>query len=431
MLYRYLSLMIRLFEQGLTARWTWMRASISVILASSIALPVCAVDWNVYGAATLDTEYSDNKRLTIEDPDEGFQTTADIDLNAARVGRKDEVLLHADFQAIRYNGIEFLNDENNVAIRASGSHKPNRTVVLGWYGEFARDTTSNRQPRVGAQIDENSEFDVDTGLTREQFRTKDYAFGPNVRWQVSKNLNIVASYNFREVDFPQRATDEFSFFDFRQHSGSIRADYNLDERQSLSLTGSVGNFESTQRFLDDGLNLVEGDVDTDSLGASLGYRLDLSKTVYFGLNAGFENIETSTDFPALNTDETEFVYRIFAVSRGETNRLLVSYGRSVAPSGVGRLLQSDLARAVYSYRIDPRQSFRLRASYLSNKPIGVVATRLDREFWAIEPSYSYALNRRVRLGIAYEFRSRELRVEGSEADNHSISANIRYQFGRE
>ena len=193
----------------------------------------------------------------------------------------------------------------------------------------------------------------------------------------------------------------------------------------------MGNFESTQRFVDDGLNIVDGDVDTDTLGASLGYRFDLSKTVYFGLNAGFQNVETSTDFPAFNTDETEFVYRIFAVSRGETNRLLVSYGRSVAPSGVGRLLQSDLARAIYSYRIDLRQSFRLRASYLSNKPIGMVATRLDREFWAIEPSYSYALNRRLRLGIAYEFRSRELRVEGSEADNHSISANVRYQFGRE
>ena len=423
--------MIRFFEQRLSARWSWICAGILVISASSLALPVYAVDWNVYGDVTLDTEYSDNKRLTIDDPDQGFQTTADIDLNAARVGRKDEVKFHADFQALRYNGIEFLNDENNLAFRVSGNHKPNRTVVLGWYGEFARDTTSNRQPRADTQIDENSGFDIDTGLTREQFRTKEYSFGPRVRWQASRNLNIVASYDFRDVDFPQRATDEFSFFDFRQSSGSIRADYTLDERQSLSLTGSVGNFESTQRFVDDGLNLVDGDVDTDTLGASLGYRFDLSKTVYFGLNAGFQNVETSTDFPAFNTDETEFVYRIFAVSRGETNRLLVSYGRSVAPSGVGRLLQSDLARAIYSYRIDPRQSLRLRASYLSNKPIGMVATRLDREFWAIEPSYSYALNRRLRLGIAYEFRSRELRVEGSEADNHSISANVRYQFGRE
>ena len=423
--------MIRFFEQRLSARWSWKCAGILVISASSLALPVYAVDWNVYGDVTLDTEYSDNKRLTIDDPDQGFQTTADIDLNAARVGRKDEVKFHADFQALRYNGIEFLNDENNLAFRVSGNHKPNRTVVLGWYGEFARDTTSNRQPRADTQIDENSGFDIDTGLTREQFRTKEYSFGPRVRWQASRNLNIVASYDFRDVDFPQRATDEFSFFDFRQSSGSIRADYTLDERQSLSLTGSVGNFESTQRFVDDGLNLVDGDVDTDTLGASLGYRFDLSKTVYFGLNAGFQNVETSTDFPAFNTDETEFVYRIFAVSRGETNRLLVSYGRSVAPSGVGRLLQSDLARAIYSYRIDPRQSLRLRASYLSNKPIGMVATRLDREFWAIGPSYSYALNRRLRLGIAYEFRSRELRVEGSEADNHSISANVRYQFGRE
>ena len=423
--------MIRFFEQRLSARWSWKCVGILVISASSLALPVYAVDWNVYGDVTLDTEYSDNKRLTIDDPDQGFQTTADIDLNAARVGRKDEVKFHADFQALRYNGIEFLNDENNLAFRVSGNHKPNRTVVLGWYGEFARDTTSNRQPRADTQIDENSGFDIDTGLTREQFRTKEYSFGPRVRWQASRNLNIVASYDFRDVDFPQRATDEFSFFDFRQSSGSIRADYTLDERQSLSLTGSVGNFESTQRFVDDGLNLVDGDVDTDTLGASLGYRFDLSKTVYFGLNAGFQNVETSTDFPAFNTDETEFVYRIFAVSRGETNRLLVSYGRSVAPSGVGRLLQSDLARAIYSYRIDPRQSLRLRASYLSNKPIGMVATRLDREFWAIGPSYSYALNRRLRLGIAYEFRSRELRVEGSEADNHSISANVRYQFGRE
>ena len=423
--------MIRFFEQRLSARWSWKCVGILVISASSLALPVYAVDWNVYGDVTLDTEYSDNKRLTIDDPDQGFQTTADIDLNAARVGRKDEVKFHADFQALRYNGIEFLNDENNLAFRVSGNHKPNRTVVLGWYGEFARDTTSNRQPRADTQIDENSGFDIDTGLTREQFRTKEYSFGPRVRWQASRNLNIVASYDFRDVDFPQRATDEFSFFDFRQSSGSIRADYTLDERQSLSLTGSVGNFESTQRFVDDGLNLVDGDVDTDTLGASLGYRFDLSKTVYFGLNAGFQNVETSTDFPAFNTDETEFVYRIFAVSRGETNRLLVSYGRSVAPSGVGRLLQSDLARAIYSYRIDPRQSLRLRASYLSNKPIGMVATRLDREFWAIGPSYSYALNRRLRLGIAYEFRSRELRVEGSEADNHSISANVRYQFGRQ
>lgn len=431
MLYRYLSLMFRFSEQVLIARRLWVCAGILSIPAGLIALPASADGWNVYGNAVLDTEYSDNKRLTIDDPDEGFQTTADIDLNAAKVGRRDELRFHADYQAVRYNGIELLNDENNVSLRVSGRHNPSRTVQLGWYGQFDRDTTSNRQPRAGTQVDENSGFNVDTGLTREQFRTKGYSVGPNVRWQASRNLTFVASYNFRDVDFPERATDDFNFFDFQQHSGSIQADYALDERHSLSLTGRASSFESAQRFEDDALNLVVGDVDTDTLGAALGYRFDISKTLYFGVTAGLENVETSTDFPEFNTDETEFVYRIFAVSRGETNRLLVSYSRSVEPSGVGRLLQSDLARAVYSYRIDPRQTLSLRASFLSNKPIGMVAERLDREFLAFEPSYTYALNRKVRLGFAYSYRFRELRVEGSEADNHSISANIRYQFGRE
>jgi len=400
-------------------------------LVVALTVPTHAELWNVYGGVSLETEYSDNKILSTVDENAGFQSIADLQLVAARTGRVNRVTASADFELVRYNSIDFLNDEENLVLRAEGEHDASRTLQFGWYGQFARETTSNRQPRARTLVDENSDFNVDTGLTSEQFRPKDLSFGPNITWKLSENLSLNAAYSYREVDFPEQAAISFNFFDFDRQVAQISASYALNPRHSFSLGARGTRFESNSLFGDDALGFVIGDVETDSIAGDLGYRFDIAENIYLGAVIGFEDVDTNTGFVEFDLDTTEIVYRAYASIRGKASRLLVTAGRSISPSGVGRLLESNLARLVYSYRLSPRQTLQLRASYLSNKPLGVQRDVLDREFLAIEPSYRYNLNRQLSLGLNYRFRNRELRIEGAEADNHSVAANIRYKFGRQ
>ncbi len=408
-----------------------IRLTLGALALLGATVPAQAELWNVYGGVALDVEYSDNKQLATNMPDEGFQAIADVDINAARVTRNHQILAQAELQAVRYDGIEVLNDEENVVLRLSGEHKASRNLAFGWRGQYARDTTSNRQPRVNVQVDESSGFNVDTALTREQFRTRELLLGPNVTWQASEKLRLNAAYVYREVNFPERATTDFNFFDHEQNRVQLTADYALSSRHSVSLSATGSQFESSRRIEDGTLSFLVEDIETDTLGGSLGYRYDVSKTVYFGAQAGLQNLDTTADSGSFDSDGTEFVYRVFAVSRGEKNRLLVSFGRSVEASGVGRLLESDLARLVYRYRLGPRQTLLMRATYLSNKPIGTLDERLDRKFFTIEPGFSYAFSRKLNAGVNYRYRNRELRSEGTESDNHSISVNLEYRFGQQ
>jgi len=396
-----------------------------------IAIPAHADLWNVYGGVSLETEYSGNKRLTTTEEDAGFQSIADLEIVAARVDRTNSITASVEVEAVRYNGIDFLNDEENLVIKLAGEHDASRRVVLGWYGQFARETTSNRQPRERSQIDENSDFNVDIGLTREQFRTKDFSGGPNITWRLTENLSLNASYQYTDVSFPERATTDFSFFDFDQHVAQLRASYELNPRHSISLSARGSRTESSGFFEDDVLGLVNSDVDSDSIAGVLGYRFDLAKNAYLGVNVGFEDVDTNTGLSEFDLDTTQLVYRAFTNLQGKSSRLLFSIGRSIAPSGIGFLLRSDLARLVYSRRLSTRQSLRLRASYLSNKPIGVLRDVLDREFFVVEPTYRYDISRQLSLDLSYRFVTRELRVEGVEADNHAVSAKVRYRFGKQ
>lgn len=384
--------------------------------------------WKVHGTAKLETEFSDNKRLTSEDEDDGFQTTADLEVNAVRTSRTNKISAQAQVEAIRFSGIELQENEENVAVSLTGQHRPTRNLTLGWYGDFARDTTSNREPRAGSQVDENSNFSVDTGLTREQFRTQEFSFGPNVEWQVSENLSLSASYNYRDIQFPDDA-GAFGFFDSDRHLLQFGASYALDERHSLSVSARGSLFESFREF-NDGTQLLSANVETETIGGSIGYRFDFAENIYFGLDLGLDSVETEANGSLLGSSDTEFVYRIFGVRRGQQSNLLASFSRSIRPSGIGRLVESNLARVVFSYRPDERQTLRLRASYISNKPIGDVLVRLDREFFAIEPGYSYRINRQLSLGINYRYRFRDLRLIEEQADSHSVAANIEYRFGR-
>lgn len=380
---------------------------------------------------SLETEYSDNKRLVTNNQDAGLQSIADLEVVAARENRNNSITARIDAEAVRYSSIDILDDEDNALLNVTGRHEASRRVELGWYGQYALETTTNRDPRLRTQVDENSGFDVDTALTREQFRTREFSGGPNISLKLTENLSVDASYQYTEVDFPERAsTPAFGFFDFDQHVAQLGASYALNPRHSVSLVARGSQFDSVGLFGDEVSGFVASDVDTDTIAGVLGYRFDLAKNLYLGANVGFEDVDTSTGFGDFDLDRTELVYRLFANLQGRSSRLLVSIGRSIAPSGIGRLLRSDLLRIVYRYRLSARQSLQFRASYLSNEPLGVFLDVLDRELLSIEPTYRYDVNRQLSLSLSYRYRTRELRAEGAETDNHAVSARLRYQFGR-
>ncbi|MEO0972192.1 MAG: outer membrane beta-barrel protein [Pseudomonadota bacterium] len=234
-----------------------------------------------------------------------------------------------------------------------------------------------------------------------------------------------------DVDAPGQLSD------YRFDGADLTLQRALTPRTSIFATAAVSRFQTQERVLLTDIDVLAQETSNFSRQLQLGVTHAFSNTVSGTLRAGARLVdsESQTESIALGLPtqvvEEDSTGGVFDASvRWAPERTLVELAasRSLAPSGVGQLLEQDRVFLTVRREFRPGITGTLRLGYIERARF-ISGEPFDRQVFRIDPTLRW----RVRRHWAVAAGARYAQVEdgsGEDRDGVRLFVNVTYDFSR-
>ncbi|MEO0421331.1 MAG: hypothetical protein AAF184_03280 [Pseudomonadota bacterium] len=225
--------------------------------------------------------------------------------------------------------------------------------------------------------------------------------------------------------------------DYRFDGADITFQRALSQRTNVFATAAVSRFRADERVLLTGLSITEEETSNFSRQLQLGVTHAFSPTVSGTFRAGGRIVDSETDITDLlfetptQTLEDDSSGGVFDAELNWTpERMQVSLlaSRTIAPSGIGQLLEQDRVSLLIVRELRPGLTARLRAGYIERSRVAG-GVPFDREVVRVDPTLRWRF--REHWAVAAGARYASVRdANGDERDGVRLFVNLIYDFSR-
>jgi len=368
--------------------------------------------WQLEPEFSLGGNYNTNFRLSTTEPQEVGTGRVAGALKFSRLTESYEISGLA-----RLNFVGYVGDTSNLSNQGDQlfgfeSKKKFERSNIGLDVLWKRDTVL-RSINVVADPDNPAiepDQSVDDDIVTENIRRNLITARLPINFDLTERDQVGARLLFNAALYAENPFLD----DYRQ--GAVRLDYSrkLTEKDNLIALAQASRFDS-----DSGQT-------TDNYEIQAGYRYAFSETTTAGFTAGGRY--TVFDNPGPGEDETNtgWVARLQATKITGKARYDVRFERTLSPSGVGNLVETDQVNANMSYQLAERWSFALRTRLFQNENIENPQSGSNRRFFQILPALTYRITPDWRVEAAYRYARQKRFNEPDSADSNTVFLNFRW-----
>lgn len=377
--------------------------------------------WDTEADLELIAQRSDNSRLDFEGEEEALRTVERLNLGASRKSRNLDLKLRAAAEFVQYSETDRLDDEENQNLGARITYSPNRRTDYQLFAEHDREDYSSSQDSLVDLDPDAPDPGTDIVGSRDQFRIIRTIARPTVTFDTSSRSTISAFFEYRESEFK----DTIGLADYDSSEASVKWSYKLSESRHdhVSLQAGAVSYETSRTEFTG--------VKADGIPVSVTYERPFGRKHYMAATVGANQI--SFDNAGLE-DETELIYGLFLGNDDPDgrHRYFLTVSSKVRPDSSGRIINSQSLRGLYEYKTSRTGRLAIRTLVFSNEQVGnedaTAAEFADRDYIAIEPSYSWEIGKSTTLSASYRYRQLERAGLDSDATDHTFALTLNYRL---
>jgi len=367
-------------------------AGLACCLASPLAGAQAVLpSWDFEPGVRLGLFYEDNVRLSVRNPESSPGGIAEAYGLLSRSTEASDLSVRAGAISRYYVDVSEL-DTTDGSLEAAWAYRTERSE-FGLGASFLYDSTLTSEEET-------------TGLVQDRKRRKRFEIAPTWQYNVSERARLGANFSFVDVsyeDVPQIVLTDYQFA-----SLGLTGEYDLTERTDL-----VGRLTFEQY---DPEAQVFGR--TQSSGAEAGFNYQISERTTLTALGGVRYAETDSGIPGQEDDSsTGPIFEVELQRDYEPGSIGIVIGRSLLPSGRGRLLDTTRAVLTVSRPVTERLTGRLRVLGVRNRNEAGGATFNDRDYLLIAPGVRWQLGQSTWLDLSYRYRTQDRENVGSAESN--------------
>lgn len=382
----------------------------AIVSAVALAWVGCAErsfaqEWTLTSNLSEKAFYNDNLLLNPHNPLSTFGSETTPVLSLERKSPTSTVNLTGQFPYSAYFGHSDLNRADQL-VNLDAQKDLSERSQISFSGAFQHDTTLQ------------SEQDASDRFLAKPIRFTRFDASPTWTYLLGPIDQLTLSGSYSDVNY---ATNEK--IDYRYYGPTIAYQHNLSELSAV--TGSL----QYNRFEPD--DIV--DTRTDVYGGLVGYSYTPSERLQVSGSVGLSYNVTRSDI----RDDDSLGYRLkfdlnYLIS--EQTRLVVSLSHDSEPSGDGRQVTRNRARAAFNYRLDELTTLGLDTNYTDNEDYfglqnstNSSSQNLSRYF-SVRPSVTFQLTEDLSLVAQYQFRHKIFQSEGGSATSNAAFLLLQYDL---
>ena len=387
--------------------WQAQLAALSAAVAlASFSSPSFAQDWTLSPSISQKVFYDDNLLLNPRNQLSTFGSITTPVLSLERKSPTSTINLTGQFPYSAYFGHSNLNAaDQQVNLDIQDALSERSTVSFG--GDFQHDTTLH------------SEQDVADQFLAKEIRFTRFDASPSWTYLLGPIDQLTISGVYSNVNYATSAKTDYQYY-----GPTISYQHQLSELSAITGSLQYNRFEP-----DDPAHTR-----TDVYGGLVGYsykpseRLSVSGSVGMSYNVTNSNVSKEND---------SLGYRLkFDLNylMSDQTRLVVSLSHDSEPSGDGRQVTRNRARAAFKYRLNELTTFGLDTNYTDNEDYfglqnstNSSSQKLSRYF-SVGPSVSFQITEDLSLVAEYQYRHKIFQSAGGSATSNGAFLLLRYDL---
>ncbi len=394
-------------------------ALVSLALVSLSFLPGVALAqaWQFEPTVSLGGNYTDNYRLSINDPDKVFTTKLTGTLGLSRITDTASINGKIGVDFVKYFGdTEGLDDKHNQLLGLSAVRKWERLDTKLDFS-LRRDTLLRSvrffQPPDDVTVDPDPS--VDDNLVIENVRRNRINVRPSLGYALTEITDLRLGYIFRGTFFTEKGAAQV--VDYFTNTLTGRVNTRLTEQNQLIGLLQVSRYES------------DADRVFDNYEAQVGVSHDFDETTNLTFTLGGRR--TDLESPTEDVQDNGFVFKLSGRKLTGRTRFNGILQRNVTPSARGNLVQTDSFTLAAIHELSPLLLFTLRTRIFENESLRAERAGNNRRFFTIEPILTWALAESWDLRTSYLYRRQKRFDQPESADSNTVFINLTYRPTRE
>ena len=365
-------------------------------------------------------EQNTNRNLAINPDDEadvlGYIVTAEVLWSYVTPKTNTEVRPRVRFQ-------DYPDDKeiqrSEQFLDFSTQHRATERSTLALVGRYAREDSFNSE-LVDAgfdDLDPDDPIDGGEGTTEElasETRTR-VQLRPDFTHDISEVTGVAVGGVFQTVGFDSESRDrtEYDYLELRTL---------LTRRLSPRTQVGVGPVVSRYETRDDTRQ-------TDGYGLELGLdhrwsEVSRLRGKLFVLRSEFEGLD---DGLLVSESETNVGFNLGFTRRTELGRVRLDVGRTVRPTAGGSTVVQDQVRAQFDHDFSERLFMRTALRAYTQERVGSSESSNNRDYARAELGLTWMATPTIFISGGYNYTWRELELDGTSADNHSVFVSFGYR----
>ena len=397
----------------------WIYRLYTAALVSLLFVPsvTFAQAWQLDPSVSVEGSYSDNFRLTTENPARVFSTKLEGVLGLSRITDTTSIdgVIGLDF--IKYFGdTERLDDKDNQLVGLAAVRKWERLNTKLDFS-FRRDTLlrSVRTFRAPDDIAVDPDPSVDDNLVIENVRRNRFVVRPSVGYALTEVTDLRLDYGYLNVLFTEEGRANLN--DYFTHTLRGRVSTRLTEQSRLIGLLLASRYESE----------AERVFDTYEAQAGVSHDFDETTNLTFTLGGRRTDLES----PKEDLQDNGFVFKLSGRKLTGRTRFSGILQRNVTPSATGNLVQTDSLTFAMTHELSPLLLFTLRTRLFENESLRADRAGTNRRSLRIEPFLTWTLAESWDLVTAYRYRREKRFDQPKSADSNTVFITLTYRPQRE
>ena len=397
-----------------------IRKTITSLLLMSIASATGAAEWQIDPTLRFRAGYNDNLRLATRNEISTAEATFSPSAVFSVMTPVSGISGNLGFDFRRYEEDSDL-DDNNARLDVRTFHNMERSR-LGLDLGFTKDTTLDSQLEA-------------TGLAFDRIPRRRMNISPNWTYSFSERTRISASYGFSDVEYNN--TSRTNFADFTLNSAQVSLSNVINEKTTASITLSGSKSSSNNDVESTNVNL--------QAGASHQFSETLSGSLFIGVRRTEVDVSQTSRIPILSGNTriglvllTQDVTNrdwgtTFSASitknflRGETS---LSATRDISNDINGQPIEVTRLRSTSLYRFNEILSASLNLEFYNSQSNNNVGSSLNRNYYQIEPTFSWAMKKFWSLSGSYRYRKQTFDDITDDATQNAAYLTLTYRWPR-
>lgn len=364
-----------------------------------------SAEWKVDANIAQALSYNDNVRMQNEAQGSMLYRITPV-FNAFRATENSKLLAHVSYGTQIYTDIPELDrDTQNYGVEGSyNTELFDYSLIFNYHVAPARNTAES-----------------DTGDFATNADKTTWSLSPTISYRLSEVDSLSLSGNYSESKYSSG-----NFADTENFSVNLAWQRQWTERYSGSVSISYSKFDS--------INIAIAQSTTSesfSLNISNQYLLTETWNIFATVGGRYTETQQTLNFgvfnSTINTGSEGFLFDIGTRYQGEALTSSLSLGRSLLPSGFGRLNEQTRFSLEMGYKITERLSSGFSASYQTMDSVGG-GTQNSRDNITLSPFISWKLTPELSLVGSYRYRFQDSSSRGFSTDSNTVMLTLNYRW---